>query len=76
MSYWMDVEMIRTPGHIKYAVGDNGTLMVQMRRAKKVFIIESWRWERPTFRKTHIQRRYARTKLQADKIFKEVYDEF
>lgn len=76
LSYWMDVEMMRTKGHIKYDLGDGASLVVQMRKPNKLFIIESWRWDAPSFRRTHIHKRYAKTRREAERIYQEVLEEF
>ena len=75
-SYWMDVEIKRRKGHIKYFVGDGGSLVVEMRKPAKVFIVRSWYWEAPGFKMKIAYNKYFKKRKLAEKFYREVIKEF
>jgi hypothetical protein len=74
--FWADQEIKRRPGHIKYFEGDGGRLIVELRRPNKLFIVNSWWWEKPSFKINMVENRHFKTRKEAEDFYKIIMRRF
>ena len=62
--------------HIKYFVGDNGRLIVEMRKPNKVFIVRSWYWEAPSYKMNVVYNKHFKQRAEAESFYKKISEVF